>query len=250
VKGDRQVNARDGERWIHGVHPVEERLRKDPESVRQVLLAAAASQRRDEIVALAGRARVPVLRVGEAELRRLAGVEAHHQGVAARLAPYRYAELETLLCADAPLLALDQIHDPQNLGALLRTAAAVGMGGVVLPQRGAVGITAAVEKASAGAVNDIPVCRVVNLARTLVDISKHGFWSVALVPRDAPDIFALELPEKVVLVLGGEQGLRPLVEQRCDFRVSIPVPGPVESLNVSVAGAVAMYELLRRRLTG
>jgi 23S rRNA (guanosine2251-2'-O)-methyltransferase len=249
VKGDWQVNAREGERWIHGIHPVEERLRKDPASVRQVLVTASPSPRRADIVALATRERVPVARVDDAELRRRAGSDAH-QGVAARLDPYRYAELASLLGGDAPLLALDQIHDPQNLGALLRTAAAVCMGGVILPQRGAVGITAAVEKAAAGAVNDIPICRVVNLARALAATSERGYWAVALVPRDAPDIFRLELPEKVVLVLGGERGLRPLVERTCDFRASIPVPGPVESLNASVAGAVAMYELLRRRLAG
>jgi len=246
VKGDRQVNASDGERWIYGIHPVQQRLRKDPGSMRQILLAAAPSQRRNEIMALAARAGVPVARVGEVELRRRVASDAH-QGVAARLAPYRYADLDMVLQGASPLLLVDQMHDPNNLGALIRTAAAAGLAGVILPQRGAVGVTAAVEKAAAGAVNDIPVCRVVNLTRTLQVISKHGYWSVALVPRDAPSIFAVALPEKVVLVLGGEQGLRPLIERTCDLRASIPLLGPIESLNASVAGAVAMYELVRRR---
>lgn len=245
VKGNRQVNA-ESERWIYGVNPVERRLRRDPESVRQILLSAAASGRREEIAALAAEARVPVGRAEDAELRRRVGSDAH-QGVAARVAPFAYGDLDGVFERGAPLLLVDQIQDPNNLGALIRTAAATGMGAVILPQRGAVGVTAAVEKAAAGAVNDVPVCRVVNLARTLQLSSEHGYWSVALVPREAPSLFTLDLPERVVLVLGGEHGLRSLVERKCDFRASIPLPGPVESLNASVAGALAMYEIVRRQ---
>jgi 23S rRNA (guanosine2251-2'-O)-methyltransferase len=170
--------------------------------------------------------------------------------VVARAAAYRYADLHSLLETGAPLLVADQVHDPNNLGALARTAAAVGMGGIVLPERGAAGVTGAVEKAAAGAVNDLLICRVVNLVRALGELAEGGYWSIALVPQGGEDLFRLSLPEKPVLVLGGERGLRPLVQRKCDLQATIPVPGPIESLNASVAGAIAMYELFRRQKLG
>jgi 23S rRNA (guanosine2251-2'-O)-methyltransferase len=180
------------------------------------------------------------------QLRTLAGSD-EHQGVAALVEAVGYADLFEVLKVDAgPLLFLDQVQDPHNLGALIRTAAAVGMAAVVIPRHGAVGVTAAVEKVAAGAVHDVPICQVTNLHRTLIEVRELGYWSIALEPRGGSDLFTLELPDKPVLVLGGESGIRPLVASGCDFRASIPQRQGVESLNASVAGAVAMYDVCRR----
>jgi 23S rRNA (guanosine2251-2'-O)-methyltransferase len=169
-----------------------------------------------------------------------------HQGVAALSDPYLYAGFDTVTDGARALLVLDQIQDPGNLGALLRTAAAVGMDAVILPRNGAVGVTPSVEKASAGTALDVAVCRVTNLSRALRMLKDKNFWSVACVPRGGENLFKMTLPEPSVLVLGGEAGLRPLVERSCDLRASIPLQAGVESLNTSVAGAIAMYELRRR----
>jgi len=140
------------------------------------------------------------------------------------------------------------VQDPRNLGAVLRTARAAGVGGAVLPQDRSCGITPVVAAASAGLVFGLPIARVPNLARTLEALKRAGFWTVGLVPGAARSIFDLERPGRVALVVGGEGGgLRPLVRRGCDFEVGIPMAAGVESLNVSVATAVALYELLVRR---
>lgn len=241
----RRVNA-PVERSIYGVHAVERRLRVRPSSVRSVWLGAGVSQRRREIADLARQHGIAVRECDEAALRRLSGTDAH-QGVAAQVEPFAYCDLAALTGDGRAILVLDQIQDPQNFGALLRTATAAGFAGAIVPERGAVGVTAAVEKAAAGATNDIGVCRVVNLARSLEQLADAGYWRVALVPGGGPSLFAAELPAPTALVLGGESGIRRLVLERCDLRVSIPQVGPVQSLNASVAGAVAMYEVLRRQ---
>jgi 23S rRNA (guanosine2251-2'-O)-methyltransferase len=117
---------------------------------------------------------------------------------------------------------------------------------VVIARHGAAGVTAAVEKVAAGAVNDVPICQAANIRRCLLQLRDLGYWSIALAPRAEQNLFALDLPAHPALVLGGESGLRPLVEQTCDLRASIPLRRGVESLNASVAGAVAMYEVARR----
>jgi 23S rRNA (guanosine2251-2'-O)-methyltransferase len=170
-----------------------------------------------------------------------------HQGVAALADPYRYRDLrEVLTASSGPVLVLDQVQDPHNLGALIRTAAAVGMAAVVVPRHGAAGVTPAVEKVAAGAVNDVPICQASNLRRCLLDLHELGYWTIALSPTADQNLFRLDLPGRPALVLGGETGLRPLVEQTCDLRAAIPLQAGVESLNASVAGAVAMYEIARR----
>ncbi len=252
MKGDRDVNARRGAhtggapRWLFGINAVERRLTVQPGSVREIRLAGAASARRTAVAELARAAGVPVRQTDAADLQRMTATT-EHQGVAALVAAFAYADLATVISADpGPILLLDQIQDPQNLGALVRTAAAVGVAAVVIPRHGAAGVTAAVEKVAAGAVNDVPICQVGNLHRTLLDLRDNRYWSIALVPRGGDDLFTMELPERPILVLGGEGGIRPLVATTCDFRASIPQRQGVESLNASVAGALAMYEVARR----
>jgi 23S rRNA (guanosine2251-2'-O)-methyltransferase len=191
---------------------------------------------------------VSVRRAGADEVERICGSPAH-QGVCAEASPYLYAGADQLLDSPDPLiLALDGVQDPQNLGAACRTAEAVGATGVVLPQRRSAEVTAAVCKASAGAVEHLAIARVRNLADFLADAKRagclcYGADGAARVPYDAPDFSG-----GVVLVMGAEgRGLRPRVRAACDELVAIPMRGRIESLNVSAAAAVLLYEILQRR---
>lgn len=218
----------------------------NPATVIEVAILPRRAERIAALRELAAVAGVPVTEVDEATLRQRTGT-GKHQGVAALTEPFRYREIEEVLAmAPRPILVLDGIQDPQNLGALIRTAAAAGMAGVILPRHGQADITPAVEKAAAGAVNDVAVCRVGNLRWLLERLHARGFWTVALDAHEGRSLFEAEIPAPVVLVVGGERGLRRLVARTCDARVSIPMSPGVESLNVSVAAAVAMYDLLRR----
>lgn len=232
---------------MFGVNAVVRRLEVSSDSVHRICILPRRTGRLADVAALANRVGIPIRESEGAELRELTG-STDHQGVAALSDPYCYAEFDAVTSDDArAVLLLDQIQDPRNLGALLRTAAAVGMDAVILPRNGAVAVTPTVEKTSAGSALDVAVCRVTNLSRALQILKNKGFWSVACVPRGGENLFEMALPERIVLVLGGETGLRPLVERSCDLRASIPLRTEVDSLNTSVAGAIAMYELCRRR---
>lgn len=246
------VNARGGDRpgerprWLYGINAVARRLEVRPGTIRALHLLRTESSRRGELADAAQRAGIAIHDADQTTLHRLTGSDAH-QGVAALADPFEYADLAGILAqASAPILVLDQVQDPHNLGALIRTAAAVGMAAVVIPRHGAATVTPAVEKVAAGAVNDVPICQAGNLRRCLLDLRELGCWNIALSPRAEQNLFSLDLPPRPVLVLGGETGLRPLVEETCDLRATIPLRGGVESLNASVAGAVAMYEVARR----
>ena len=174
-----------------------------------------------------------------------------HQGVCAEVDPYPYADADTLLAAPDPVLVvLDEVTDPQNLGAICRTAECSGATGVVLPERRSAEVTAAVCKASAGAVEHLPVARVRNLADFLADAKRAGCWCYgaaagARTPYTAPDFTS----GGVVIVLGAEgRGLRPRVAAACDDLVALPLRGRVESLNVSATAAVLLYTILQSRL--
>jgi 23S rRNA (guanosine2251-2'-O)-methyltransferase len=170
-----------------------------------------------------------------------------HQGVVAECKPFPYVGLDAVLAKEPRLLVLaDQLQDPHNLGALIRTAEAVGAGGLLIPRDGSASVTAAVESAAAGAAALLPVCRVTNVGRALAQCKKAGYWTVGLAPRVGRNLFKFDPPTRVVIVLGGETGIRPLVERQCDFLVSIPMAGRIESLNASVAAAVVLYEMRRR----
>jgi 23S rRNA (guanosine2251-2'-O)-methyltransferase len=199
-------------------------------------------------VAEARRGRRRVLRewtadqVGAERLEALCG-SPEHQGIVAEVEPYPYVDADLLLEApDALVLALDQVQDPHNLGAVCRSAEAAGAAGVVICERRAVGVTPAVCKASAGAVEHLPVARVGNLADWLIAARDRGAWSYGA-DANAPTSFrTLDLDERVIFVLGGEgAGLRPRVADSCDELVAIPTTGRVGSLNVSVAAALLAF---------
>lgn len=253
MKGPRVVNAssrrslQHERRWVYGINAVQRRLEVNPTSVRELRVAPALSGKGEKVVRLAEQAGIAVHCVPPDELYHVTQTRSH-QGIAALATPIAYRELDdALLSGDGPFLMLDQIQDPQNFGALLRTAAATGMVAVLVPRHGSAPLTPAVEKVAAGAVNDVGVCRVTNLNQAIRRLREHGFWSAGLVAHGGQNLFETELPDRIVLVLGGETGLRPLVERGCDYRLSIPVRPGVESLNASVAGAIAMYEVVRQR---
>ncbi|RDI74740.1 rRNA-methyl-3: TrmH-type RNA methyltransferase [Gaiella occulta] len=184
----------------------------------------------------------------ERELTEAAG-SPDHQGVVAWAQPYPYADAWELAAGEAPLLAcLDQVTDPRNLGAVARSAAGAGADGVIVPAHGSATVTAAVCRASAGAVEHLPIAVVPNLARFLSDIKRPDLWSYTASADAAETMWRTDLTAGVALVFGAEgKGVRPLVRRTCDGAVSIPLADGVESLNVSVAAAVLLYEARRQR---
>jgi 23S rRNA (guanosine2251-2'-O)-methyltransferase len=184
----------------------------------------------------------------ERELSEAAGTR-DHQGVVAWCEPYRYADGWELAAVELPLLVcLDQVTDPRNLGAVCRSAEGAGATGVVVPAHGSATVTSAVCRASAGAVEHLPVAVVPNLARYLGEVKRGDLWLYAAVGDGATPMWQTDLSGGVALVFGAEgKGLRPLVRRTCDDAISIPMAGNVESLNVSVAAAVLLYEAKRQR---
>jgi 23S rRNA (guanosine2251-2'-O)-methyltransferase len=187
-------------------------------------------------------------------LERVAQSE-HHQGVVARVSPFPLISLTEILDPDrAPaggrfLIILDNLTDPRNLGAIIRSALAVDVDAILLPKDRSAGPTPAVSKTSAGALEHSRLVRVTNVAATMRQLRDYGCWLYGLAPMAEQSIYAADLTGSVVLVIGGEQrGIRPLVKKNCDLLLSIPQSGRVESLNASVAAAIAMYEVYRQRL--
>jgi len=227
---------------VYGRRPVREALR----GRREVLEVWASERAREAEPWLADAPRVQTKL--ERDLSAAAGTR-DHQGVVAWAAPYRYGDAWELAAAERPLLVcLDQVTDPHNLGAVCRTAEGVGATGVVVPAHGSVTVTPAVAKASAGAVEHLPVAVVPNLARYLQEIKRAELWIYGAAGDAQSTLWETDLRGGVVLVLGAEgRGLRPLVRRRCDALISIPLAGHVESLNVSVAAAVLLFEARRQR---
>jgi 23S rRNA (guanosine2251-2'-O)-methyltransferase len=191
---------------------------------------------------------VRVQRKPERELNAEAGT-ADHQGVLARVEPYRYADAYELAAGPVPLIAcLDSVTDPRNLGAVIRSAEGAGASGVVLPEHRAARVTASVCRASAGAVEHLPVAVVTNLARYLGEVKGQRLWVWAADSGAEKTMWDADLSGGIALVFGAEgKGLRPLVRRACDDTVGIPLEGRVESLNVSVAAALLLYEARRQR---
>ena len=178
----------------------------------------------------------------------------HHQGVMAYAAAYEYAEVEDILKiaeekGEPPFLfLLDGIEDPHNLGAIIRTANLAGAHGVIIPKRRAVGLTATVEKTSAGAINYTPVAKVTNLTATMKELKDKGMWFVCA-DMDGTCMYGLDLKGPIGLVIGNEgEGVSRLVREKCDFIASIPMKGDIDSLNASVAAGVLAYEIVRQRM--
>ncbi len=239
---------------LYGIHPVYEALSARRRHIHEVYLQRdSTSGRLARLASLADSQGIRIETTGSGELQTLAGTDGH-QGVAARVGRYPLAALSDLLAAAgavdaAPfVLMLDNILDPQNLGAIVRTALCVGIDGVIMPKDRSAPITPAVSKASAGALEHMRLCRVTNLVQTIQQLKRSGLWIMGLDKDAEQSLFGGDMTGSLAIVLGGEQkGIRPLVKKHCDFLVSIPQLGAVDSLNASVAAAVAMYEALRQR---
>ncbi|WP_302801063.1 23S rRNA (guanosine(2251)-2'-O)-methyltransferase RlmB [Mitsuokella multacida] len=206
-----------------------------------------------EIAALAKERGIVVQYVERAKIEALAGGH-RHQGVLAYVAPVPYAELEDILKAaeakgEAPFLVLlDELEDPHNLGALLRTADATGVHGILIPKRRSVSLNATVAKTSAGAVEYVPVARIGNIAQTLKKLKEKGFWVAGADMDGEKAYYEADLTGPLVLVVGSEgKGMSRLTKEACDFIVRMPMVGRINSLNASVAGSILMYESMRQR---
>lgn len=237
---------------LYGLHPVEEAIRS---GLRQLDHVSVARERRDErlerLIGLCRTAGVRVALEPRDQLTRLARTDAH-QGVLAVVRERRFLGIEDLLAPKSDgyrfFLALDGVEDPHNLGALLRTADAVGVDGVILPERRSAPVTATVAKTSAGASEHVRIARVTNLVRSLEQMKQKHVWVLGLDERGSPNYMDFDFKTDCVLVLGREgAGLHDLVKKTCDHLLRIPMAGQVSSLNVSVAGAVVMYEAMRQR---
>jgi 23S rRNA (guanosine2251-2'-O)-methyltransferase len=243
----RRERTTDGALIVYGLNAVVALLGGDAPVERVVVVGGRTT---DPIVALARRRGVRCEQADRAGVERIAGTP-HHQGAVAVTPPFRYSDLREVVAGGDRLLLLDSIQDPRNLGAILRTARAAGVGGVILPQDRSAGITPVVVSASAGYVFGLPIARVANLVRAMEDVKAAGFWLVGLVPQGERSLWELPPVEKPALVVGGEaDGLRPLVRRHCDFEARLPMASGVESLNASVATGIALYELCVRPRTG
>jgi len=237
-----------------GRNAVTEALRAG-RGINKILLADGDREGQvSEIVALAKERGIILQFVERSKIEAVAG-GLRHQGVLAYVAPVAYAELDDILAkaeaAGEPpfLLLLDELEDPHNLGALLRTADATGVHGVLIPKRRSVPLTATVAKTSAGAVEYVPVARIGNIAQTLKVLKEKGFWVAGADMDGSQNYYEADLTGPLVLVVGSEgKGMGRLTKEQCDFIVKMPMVGKINSLNASVAGSILMYESMRQRL--
>jgi 23S rRNA (guanosine2251-2'-O)-methyltransferase len=250
------VSAPDaGSAPLFGRNPVLELLRARRRQVEEIaVLSEGRGPALQELLGLARQSGVKISYRTRDQLTAIAGTP-HHQGVVARVAGAEYASLDDVLSVPgqrsepAFFLALDQVQDPRNLGAILRSAEVMGAHGAIVPKHHAVGLTSAAAKSAMGALEHLPVARETNISQVLDILKKDGVWIVGSVVRGGRAPWAVDLSGPMCLVLGGEgPGLRPLVAKACDFLVSIPMRGQVESLSVGAAAAILCYEVRRQRL--
>jgi len=242
--------AQDKTIWISGFNPVSEAILSG--SVRLLeLIVARSDARTEELKARAAARSIPVRKEDREAMTRRLG-HPHHQGIAALATRFPSLDLESLLerplAEREPLLILDSIQDPQNLGALIRSGCFLGARGVVLPKDRAAQVTGTVVRIAAGGTSHVPVVQATNLIRAMEAIKTSGLWIAGLDAQGAVSIHEADLTVPLALVIGNEQkGLRPLVRRECDLLVRIPARGPIDSLNAATAGAIALAELQRQR---
>ncbi|MCX8130926.1 MAG: 23S rRNA (guanosine(2251)-2'-O)-methyltransferase RlmB [Clostridia bacterium] len=238
---------------LEGRNSVMEALRSE-RSINKIFVAKGEREGSiKQIIALAKEKGIVLQEVDRVKLDNLSQTHSH-QGVIAFVAVKEYVEVDDILKiaeerGEPPFIVLlDEITDPHNLGSILRTADAVGAHGVVIPKRRSIGLTATVSKASAGAVEYVPVARVTNLAQTIDYLKKQNIWVVGTDVSGEKPFFKNDLKGAIALVIGSEgEGMGKLVSEKCDFIVNIPMKGRISSLNAAVAGAVVMFEVLRQR---
>ena len=240
------------ESTIEGRNPVLEALKAE-RTIEKILIAKGADQgSAKKIIGIAKDKGIPIQFVEKQYMDKHANTQSH-QGVVAYASAYEYSELEDVIFRaktrqeDLFIIILDGIEDPQNLGAIIRTADAAGAHGVIIPKRRAVGLTATTIKASAGAVEHVPVVRVSNLVQCMKQLKDLGVW-VAAAHMEGSNYFQTDLKGNMALVIGSEgKGISKLVLENCDLKVKMPMKGKITSLNASAAAAVLMYDIVRQR---
>jgi len=241
------------EEWIVGKNPVIEALRSG-RTINKLFMAEGVNKNQmGPIFSLAKEQGIVISTVNRKKLDQLTGTD-NHQGIVASVAAYDYVEVEDILARatrrnEMPfILILDELEDPHNLGSILRTADAVGAHGVIIPKRRSVSLTATVAKASAGAIEYVPVARVTNIVRTMEDLKEQGIWVAGTDAAGTQDFREGDYNMPLALVIGSEgKGMSRLVRENCDFLYRLPMVGHVTSLNASVAAALLMYEVHRAR---
>lgn len=243
-------------RIIYGINPVLEALNSHPEAFKDILILPDRHRGIEKIKGLALQKGIKPRVVEKETLVRLARTH-HHQGVVGILAEFKYADIKDILDRwrlsgeKALILVLDCIQDPQNLGSLIRSAHAAGAHGIIIPKDRAAEVTPTVVKASVGAAEYMLIARVTNIARALEEVKGEGIWIVG-VEADAKETLykKADMDRDLAVVIGSEgEGIRRLVKERCDMLVSIPMKGKISSLNAAVAGAITLFEVMRRRVT-
>lgn len=229
--------------WLYGMHTISAWLDARPARFRVLYRDERASEAVRALAARAERLGIPVRAETAEAIAARAGAK-RHQGIAAEASAFPYAAFEEVLARAPNLIAVvDQLQDPHNLGAIVRSAEAAGAGGLLLPRDNCVGVTAVVEATSAGMSAWLPIARVTNLARALTQLKQAGYWIAGLSMDASDDLFRFTPPERVALLIGGESGIRPLVLRQLDFCLRIPMQGHAESLNASVAAALGLFTL-------
>ena len=233
-----------------GRNPIKEALKSD-RTVDRLLVQKGSEKSAGDILALAKSKGVRIDQASKAQLDKLSAGQ-NHQGVACYVSNYEYASLEDLLeragaAEQSVLIVLDELEDPHNLGAIMRTAECTGAHGVIIPKRRSAGLTETVAKTSAGAIEYLPCARVSNIAQTIEKLKEAGYWIYGA-DMDGESLWDCKLDGKIAIVIGNEgKGLSRLVREKCDVIISIPMVGKIESLNASNAAAVILYEAFRQR---
>lgn len=240
------------EEFIGGKNPVLEALRAGREINKIWVGEGSQKGQMQQVIQLAKESNVLVQFVPKKKIDQL--MDGQHQGVVASIAAYEYAEMDDVFALaekkgeDPFILILDELEDPHNLGSIMRTADAVGVHGIIIPKRRAVGLTATVAKASTGAIEHVPVVRVTNLSRTLDELKDKGLWIAGTDAKGSDDYRRFDGTMPVGLIIGSEgKGMSRILREKCDFLIHLPMSGHVTSLNASVAASILMYEIYRRR---
>lgn len=240
---------------LEGRNPVIEAI-KSGRTIEKILIAKGSQEGSiRQLIAMAREKGLVIVEVDREKLDYMSETKSH-QGVIAITSPYKYVEVQDILNyakekGEKPfVIILDEIYDPHNLGAIIRTAEAVGAHGIIIPKRRAVGLTPTVAKASAGAIEYVKVAKVTNISQTINMLKENGLWIVGADMDGDKSYFESDFTDAIALVIGSEgEGISRLVKDRCDYLVNMPMKGKVSSLNASVAGAVLMYEVVRQRIT-
>ncbi len=243
--------------FIYGINPVLEALKSGERNFKEIVIEAVRKGNEIHKIELLAKSRnIRIKRESGSVLENISGTN-RHQGVIAVVLPKKEIELyeliEQLYKKDSKpvIVILDGIEDPGNLGAIIRSAEALGIGGVIIPKDRAAGITPVVVKRSAGAIEHIPVVRVTNISNTIEELKEKGFWIVGVEAGTDKSCFSLSYNDPIAVVFGSEsKGMRRLTKEKCDFIVSIPMKGKVSSLNISAACSIIFYEILRQRWGG